>query len=999
MGLDREKSPNIGADDCLKGGGQMGELMRSHDWASTPLGPIEGWPQSLRTSVSICLNSAFALLVWWGSELVMLYNDAYGLILGEKHPNALGMAGKQCWPEIWSIIGPMLQEVIEQGLPLRADDLYLPLVRKGYSEECYFTFSYSAIRDESGGVGGIFTPVQETTEKVIGERRLRTLRDLAAQSTVASVNQACEVTISALARNPKDVPFVSIYLLDASDGCFHLAGASGIEPGSRLVPNRIQIREPRSGGVEGLVSRAFASLEFTTLEVTPDMGPLPFGAWERSPRAIFCSPICLPGSTRLAGLVLGALSPMRVLDDSYRGFLNLLTGQISANLASARAREDERRMITELAELDLANSRFFSNASHELRTPLTLILGQLEAALQSASDTSVAVDRAALEMAHRNGLRLLKLVNTVLDFSRIEAGRLKPEREPLDLALLTVELANNFRSALDRAGILFAVECEPLAGPVLMDRGMWEKIVLNLVSNALKFTERGEVAVQLRQYEDSAVLTVRDTGIGIAPDQLAHVFERFQRVEGVHARTHEGTGIGLALVRELAELLGGKAKVESEPGTGSTFTIRVPLEPAPPGAAAESGNGSRASSAYLAEALQWLPGPSVPPGVHEPRPYSDASEARGHVLIVDDNADMREYVANLLSDAYRVSVAAEGRTALVIAREQRPDLIISDVMMSIMDGFELVNRLRDYDETRGIPVILLSARAGDEARLEGIETLADDYVAKPFSGRELQARVRAHIERSRLRHSAASTLYRSEEQTRAVFDYAPIGIALVDRNGRFERTNRALQGILGRAEEELAATTLAEVTAPQDRAGTHARLAALFAGELVQPLREKQYVGGSGEAIWVRESLAALRDPAGVARHVIVLTENVTAEKRAEQEKDRLLEELTLHRSRLTSLFEQAPAFTAVVRGPEHRFEMANPLFFDLVGHREVVGKTVREALPEVEGQGFFELLDEIYQTAKPFSGRRMRVRLQRVDGGDLEPRYVSFIYQQGERI
>src|SRR4051812_47928285 len=169
--------------NCLSGGGRMGELMRAHAWASTPLGPPEGWPQSLCISLSTCLNSRFAILIWWGPELVMLYNDAYREIIAAKHPAALGRPGRECWPEIWDIIGPMLRGVMENGDATRADDLLLLLERHGYPEECYFTFSYSPIRDESGTVVGIFTPVAETTGRVIGERRLCTIRDLATRDS------------------------------------------------------------------------------------------------------------------------------------------------------------------------------------------------------------------------------------------------------------------------------------------------------------------------------------------------------------------------------------------------------------------------------------------------------------------------------------------------------------------------------------------------------------------------------------------------------------------------------------------------------------------------------------------------------------------------------------------------------------------------------------------------------------------------------------------------
>ncbi|MDQ2773624.1 MAG: PAS domain-containing protein [Acidobacteriota bacterium] len=204
--------------------------MRSLDWSKTPLGPPETWPQTLKTQINICLNSRFAILIWWGPALVMLYNDRYREIIGDKHPVAMGQAGAECWPEIWDMIGPMLRGVFEQGEATWADDLYLPLNRKGYREECFFTFSYSPIRDESGAVVGIFTPVQETTEKVIGERRLRTLSDLAFRASKAkSIEAACKAVGDTLTINPRDIPFAAIYLYEEDGSGSRLACTSGIE--------------------------------------------------------------------------------------------------------------------------------------------------------------------------------------------------------------------------------------------------------------------------------------------------------------------------------------------------------------------------------------------------------------------------------------------------------------------------------------------------------------------------------------------------------------------------------------------------------------------------------------------------------------------------------------------------------------------------------------------------------------------------------------------------
>jgi signal transduction histidine kinase/DNA-binding response OmpR family regulator len=437
-----------------------------------------------------------------------------------------------------------------------------------------------------------------------------------------------------------------------------------------------------------------------------------------------------------------------------------VAGQIASGIANATAYEDERKRAEALAQLDRAKTTFFSNVSHEFRTPLTLMLSPLEEVLSKADQTDALRTQNLVDVAHRNGLRLLKLVNMLLDFSRIEAGRAQASYEPTDLAAFTIELASNFSSAMDEAGLTFVIDCPPVDRPVYVDRDMWEKIVLNLLSNAFKFTFSGEIAVQLRSIVSDAVeLTVRDTGVGIPPHELPRIFERFHRVEGQPSRSFEGSGIGLALIQELVKLHGGTVRVESEVQHGSAFMVRIPLGSAhlPPeriGASRELASTSTRSEAYVEEALRWLPDaderqsrrtdladdviatPITPP----------ADKAKGRILLVDDNSDLRTYVGRLLTErGYEVDVATDGEAALGAARERRPELVLSDVMMPRLDGFGLLRGVRADPELRDIPVILLSARTGEEARIEGLDAGADDYLIKPFSARELLARVSTNL--------------------------------------------------------------------------------------------------------------------------------------------------------------------------------------------------------------------------------------------------------------
>jgi signal transduction histidine kinase len=263
--------------------------------------------------------------------------------------------------------------------------------------------------------------------------------------------------------------------------------------------------------------------------------------------------------------MLVGLNARKRFDQDYRLFLETISRQLASNLAAARAHEEERKQAEILAELDRAKTVFFSNVSHEFRTPLTLMLGPFEALLQRAH-TFAVVTKEELQLVHRNGIRLPKLVNTLLDFSRIEAGRIEVLFEPTNISLFTSDTASAFRSAMEQAGLEFIIDCPPLTEPVYIDRDMWEKVVLNLISNAFKFTLSGGITVQLRSAEDRVELRVQDTGLG----------DRFRRLEGVRGRTHEGSGIGLALVHELVKVHKGTIRVASSPGKGSTFIVSIP---------------------------------------------------------------------------------------------------------------------------------------------------------------------------------------------------------------------------------------------------------------------------------------------------------------------------------------------------------------------------------------------------------------------------------------
>ncbi|PYQ57101.1 MAG: hypothetical protein DMF53_23605, partial [Acidobacteria bacterium] len=765
--MSQKPSPGSSGVPFLLGGGEMGARMRAVDWAQTSLGPAEQWPQSLKTAVRIMLTSRQAMFVWWGDELINLYNDAYKAIVGGKHPEALGQPAAVVWREIWDQIRPRAESAMRRNEGTYDEALRLIMERNGYPEETYYTFSYSPVPNDQEGTGGILCANTDDTQRIVGERQLALLRELAARTADArTFDEACTRSARALETNPYDLPFALLYLIAPDQRRVFLAGTAGIGRDHPAVP--------ATADLDGESSWPFAKVARTHETLVIDLpqasfGELPAGAWGRPPRQAVAVPIAPSGQTGKAGILIAGLNPFRLFNDGYRGFIDLVSAQIAASIANAQGYEEERRRAEALAELDRAKTAFFSNVSHELRTPLTLMLAPLDEILAAPEGEALPESRELLTVVRRNGQRLLKLVNNLLDFSRLEAGRVQAVYEPVDLAAYTAELASQFRAAIEKAGLRLIVDCPPLPEPVFVDRDMWEKIVLNLLSNAFKYTLDGEIAVSLRAAGDAAVLAVRDTGTGIPAAELPSLFNRFHRVEGARGRTQEGTGIGLALVAELARLHGGTAGVESVYGEGSTFTVAIPLGrghlPADHvGAARTLSSTALGADPFVEEALRWLPGEAFPLAMEAaagtPRTAAPGDGPRPRILLADDNADMRDYVRRLLAAAYDVAAVADGEAALRAIARRRPDLVLTDVMMPNLDGFGLLKALREDPERAAIPVILLSARAGEEARVEGLEAGADDYLIKPFSARELLARVAGTLALSEVRREA---LAREEE--------------------------------------------------------------------------------------------------------------------------------------------------------------------------------------------------------------------------------------------
>ncbi|KAG8830151.1 hypothetical protein FRC17_005343 [Serendipita sp. 399] len=815
----------------------MAEMVASYPWEKTPLGPKDQWDPCLKQAVQLTLSSPYPTATWWGPDLVLIYNDAYAEMSTTKHPRIFGQKGLEAWDELWETLGPALKTCMEGNPVYKKDDLLLmsrldneeqPL------EETYHSWSWTPILGVDQKFSGVFNGTHETSSKVIAERRMNTLQLLGNRSTVAQNHEAfCQAVLSSLSDNDKDVPFAALYFTEtdaplgesdeslitphgpeihhnqpaASNLTFKLSGSIGFSVDHPYLPPSVRVITHPFLSPSGPMAetelfswpfqQAVSSREPIRVSIPPSVseGIGRRGWGDRVTHAIVMT-LSSDSDAKPLGVIILGLNTRRPFDADYSKWIDVLRSSLGSYMTGCISREEEVKRAENLSQLDAAKTALFSNASHELRTPLTLIAGPVTECLHEIKDP---VLQKKLMMVSKNIDRLARLVDSLMDFSRLEAGRLEGRYSPVLFGPYVADLASVFKAVVEKAKLEYTITYDKNeTRTVFIDQDYMEKIIFNLIGNAFKYTLAGSIEVEVVYSQSTVSLIVRDAGVGIPNADLPKIWDRFHRVEAT-SRSHEGTGIGLALTKQFVQLHGGTITVaskypsESSDEHGSTFTATFPLGRNHLPAARLSDDSpftSRQTYArgIVAEAAGWrLIGDAMTPSDSDESYTSDGHKSADLnfdpsdlIIVVDDNQDMLEYIKNIFGKYCHVRPAHNGQMGLDLARKYIPQLIISDVMMPVMDGFGLVNALKEDPLLRSIPIILLTARAADSNRAEGMMSGADDFVPKPFSSRELLARANLQVQLGKRRKEMEARFLERTKELQILSDLSPAGLFRLD---------------------------------------------------------------------------------------------------------------------------------------------------------------------------------------------------------------------------
>ncbi|KAG8887410.1 hypothetical protein FRB98_009674 [Tulasnella sp. 332] len=805
------------------------KMLKEYPWETTPLGPMKTWSSTLLTAVDVCMNHPHPVALWWGPEVTLIYNDAYAHIAGKKHPQLFGQSGKIAWGELWEELGPLYDQVMTSGNSVACNDdrlFFDALTEAKLPMETYHSWAWLPIRGEDRTVAGILNTTQESTSKVLYERRIKVLRGLGVRTTSArSKAEFTQIIHEVLTKETQfDIPFVAFYFNTVEAPARPRFQDRSLEADEKLEPSTIQVTsklmfkigvpdehpaipskqvhvldraslkpvrgtQPRpaspgstvlgrtlteeshtvvSSDSEDIESENLSAMEpqwpfFDIFSVRrpvyvqnlpPSIAADPRfghrdGGFNDTPREAVIIPVATDDDEVPAAVMIIGLNTRRPYDTEQRTWISLLRVSLSYTLTAALGREAEVKKAEQLAQLDAAKTNFFSSASHELRTPLTLIAGPVRDAFDVTKEPKV---KDLLSLAMRNTSRLGRLVDSLMDFSRLEAGRLIGRFKLTELASFTIDLASLFRKPIERESLEYSVACDRTdETAVYVDQELWEKIVFNIIGNAFKYTMKGHVHVYFKYRPPYAEFIVSDTGVGIPADDLDKIFERFHRV---------AASVQLTILDNS----------DPESPHGTTFTVYIPLgtEHLSRENIDETDDEFKRKNTYgigiIEEASGWAKNayddvtPSESVSSDTAGESNTESSKSGEmtslfrfapddvILVVDDNRDVRKFIQFIFKRFCSVIEAENSMEALMLMQAQRPNLVITDFMMPGMDGMQFVNAIKEKPSLELVPVIILTARAGDEARIEGLMSGADDYMSKPFKSRELIARAHLHMQ-------------------------------------------------------------------------------------------------------------------------------------------------------------------------------------------------------------------------------------------------------------
>jgi len=671
----------------------MGLAVRSFDWASTPLGPMSAWPQSLRLAVGICLNSRFPMFVWWGAKLINIYNDAYIPVLGKRHPGALGQPAREIWSEIWDVIGPQADAVMLHGEATWNERALLVMERNGFAERTFFSWSYSPIFGENGEIVGLFCACTEETQRVLAEDALR--------ESEARFRQLADA-------------MPQIVWTARPDGTLDYYNRRWFE----------YINMPESALDRATWDRFIHPADLQRV----------YEAWATSVRSgdSYQTEFRVRRADEMFRWFL--VRAVSVKDEEGRiiRWLGTCTDIHDEKQLQARNEdllESERTARNEAERASQMKDEFLATLSHELRTPLNAILGWAQILRDGPADAEDL--REGLDTIERNARAQTQIIEDLLDMSRIINGKIRLDVRQIDPAVIVYAAVNTVKPAADAKGIRIQTILDPRAGLISGDPNRLQQIFWNLLSNAVKFTPKdGRVQVILERVDSHVEVRIIDTGEGIKPEFIPHVFGRFRQADASTTRRHGGLGLGLAIVKQLSELHGGSVRASSAGvGQGATFVVSLPL------------------IAIHAEPSEAEVARRHPKAGQVPIPHKGCAELTGvKVLVVDDEADARGLVRRLLEDCgATVIVAASASEGYWMLQSERPDILVSDIGMPCEDGYALIRRVRALEAEKGgdTPAVALTAYARAEDRMKAVAAGFQHHVVKPVEPAELITMVAA----------------------------------------------------------------------------------------------------------------------------------------------------------------------------------------------------------------------------------------------------------------